>query len=81
MMLVYGGNPDIDCGSFHTRSSPLLAVYFGEGWSAKAIRSFHADRHFWSQEVDFHIGVGLALTAVDHLVGIGYSFRFHRIRG
>jgi hypothetical protein len=33
------------------------------------------------QQIDFHIGVGLLLAAVDHLVGIGYSFRFQRIRG
>jgi hypothetical protein len=32
------------------------------------------------QQIDFHVGVGLSSAAVDHLVGIGYSFRFRAIR-
>jgi len=32
------------------------------------------------QQIDFHVGVGLSSAAVDHLVGIGYSFRFDAIR-
>jgi hypothetical protein len=32
------------------------------------------------QQIDFHVGVGLSSAAVDHLVGIGYSFRFQAIR-
>jgi hypothetical protein len=28
------------------------------------------------QQIDFHVGVGLSSAAVDHLIGIGYSFRF-----
>jgi Putative MetA-pathway of phenol degradation len=28
------------------------------------------------QQIDFHAGVGLSSAAVDHLLGIGYSFRF-----
>jgi len=28
------------------------------------------------QQIDFHIGVGLSSAAVDHLIGIGYSFLF-----
>lgn len=28
------------------------------------------------QQVDFHFGVGLLPASVDHVVGIGYSFRF-----
>ncbi len=32
------------------------------------------------QQIDFHVGVGLSSAAVDHLVGIGYSFRFQTIR-
>lgn len=31
------------------------------------------------QQIDFHVGVGLSSAAVDHLVGIGYSFRFQAI--
>jgi hypothetical protein len=32
------------------------------------------------QQIDFHVGVGLSSAAVDHFVGIGYSFRFQTIR-
>ncbi len=32
------------------------------------------------QQIDFHVGVGLSSGAVDHLVGIGYSFRLQAIR-
>jgi hypothetical protein len=28
------------------------------------------------QQVDFHFGVGLSPAAVDHIIGVGYSFRF-----
>lgn len=35
-----------------------------------------AKRH----QLDFHVGVGLSSYAVDHLIGIGYSFRFRAIR-
>ncbi len=32
------------------------------------------------QQIDFHVGFGLAAAAVDHIVGVGYSFRFQAIR-
>jgi hypothetical protein len=32
------------------------------------------------QQIDFHVGVGLSSAAVDHLIGIGYSFRIQVIR-
>ena len=32
------------------------------------------------QQIDFHAGVGRLSAAVDHLVGIRYSFRFQAIR-
>lgn len=32
------------------------------------------------QQIDFHVGVGLSSAAVDHLIGIGYSFRIQAIR-
>jgi len=35
-----------------------------------------AKRH----QLDFHFGVGLSSAAVDHFIGIGYSFRFQAIR-
>jgi hypothetical protein len=31
------------------------------------------------QQIDFHVGVGLSSAAVDHIVGVGYSFRFQAI--
>ena len=31
------------------------------------------------QQIDFHVGVGLSSAAVDHLIGIGYSFWFQAI--
>jgi len=33
------------------------------------------------QQIDFHFGVGLTPAAVDHFIGIGYSFRFRLTRG
>jgi hypothetical protein len=29
-----------------------------------------------NQQIDVHFGVGLSSAAVDHLIGVGYSFRF-----
>jgi hypothetical protein len=31
------------------------------------------------QQLDFHFGVGLSSAAVDHFIGIGYSFRFQAL--
>ena len=31
------------------------------------------------QQIDFHVSVGLSSAAVDHLIGVGYSFRFQAI--
>ena len=34
------------------------------------------------QQLDFHLGVGLTSAAVNHFIGVGYSFRFrafHRV--
>jgi len=31
------------------------------------------------QQLDFHFGVGLSSAAVDHLIGVGYSFRFQAL--
>jgi hypothetical protein len=32
------------------------------------------------QQIDFHVGAGLSRAAVDHFVGVGYSFRFQTRR-
>jgi Putative MetA-pathway of phenol degradation len=33
-----------------------------------------------NQQIDMHVGVGLSSAAVDHLIGVGYSFRFAAFR-
>jgi hypothetical protein len=30
--------------------------------------------------LDLHVGFGLSSAAVDHFVGVGYSFRFQAVR-
>jgi len=32
------------------------------------------------QQIDFHVGAGLSSAAVDHLIGVGYSFRLQVFR-
>jgi hypothetical protein len=32
------------------------------------------------QQIDFHVGVGLSSAAVNHFIGVGYSFRFQGFR-
>lgn len=32
------------------------------------------------QQLDFHVGVGLSAAAVDHFIGVGYSFRLRALR-
>jgi hypothetical protein len=32
------------------------------------------------QQIDFHVGVGLSSAAVDHIIGVGYSFRIQATR-
>jgi hypothetical protein len=32
------------------------------------------------QQVDIHFGIGLSAAAIDHFIGIGYSFRFQALR-
>jgi Putative MetA-pathway of phenol degradation len=32
------------------------------------------------QQIDFHFGVGLSSATLNHIVGVGYSFRFQAIR-
>jgi len=32
------------------------------------------------QQIDLHVGVGLSAAAVDHFVGVGYSFRLQAVR-
>jgi hypothetical protein len=52
-------------GDFPEQGGPRHLLHFGSAWKLTP-----------NQQVDVHIGVGLSTAAVDHLVGVGYSFRF-----
>ena len=52
-------------GRFPERGGPQQLLHFGTALKI-------AKRH----QLDFHVGVGLSSAAVDHFVGVGYSFRF-----
>jgi hypothetical protein len=56
-------------GDFPERGGSRQVLHFGT-----AIKL--AERH----QLDFHFGVGLSPAAVDHFIGIGYSFRFQATR-
>jgi len=56
-------------GDFPENRGPRHLLHFG---TALKIRE--------KQQIDFHVGVGLSSAAVDHFIGVGYSFRFQAIR-
>jgi len=56
-------------GDFPERGGPRHLLHFGT--------SYKVTQH---QQVDLHVGVGLSSAAVDHFVGIGYSFRLQAFR-
>jgi hypothetical protein len=56
-------------GDFPESSGSRQLLHFGTALKL-------AKRH----QLDFHFGVGLSSAAVDHFIGIGYSFRFPAIR-
>lgn len=56
-------------GDFPQRGGPRHLLHFGASYKI-------APR----QQVDVHYGVGLSSAAVDHFLGIGYSFRFQVLR-
>jgi outer membrane putative beta-barrel porin/alpha-amylase len=51
-------------GDFPERGGPRHLAHFGTAYKV-------APR----QQIDFHVGVGLSSAAVDHFIGVGYSFR------
>ncbi|MGP0019832.1 MAG: transporter [Candidatus Sulfotelmatobacter sp.] len=51
-------------GDFPENGGPRYLLHFG---TALKIAK--------QQQIDFHVGVGLSSAAVDHIIGIGYSFR------
>ncbi|HXP88403.1 MAG TPA: transporter [Bryobacteraceae bacterium] len=52
-------------GDFPQAGGPRHLLHFGTAY--KITRQ---------QQLDLHVGVGLSAAAVDHFIGIGYSFRF-----
>jgi len=56
-------------GDFPEQGRPRHLVHFGAAFKP-------APR----QQIDFHVGIGLSSAAVDHFIGIGYSFRLQALR-
>lgn len=56
-------------GDFPQRGSPQHLLHVGTAYKITS-----------RQQLDFHIGWGLSSAAVDHFVGIGYSFQFQVVR-
>jgi hypothetical protein len=56
-------------GDFPQRGGPRNLLHFGATYKI-------APRH----QLDIHLGIGLSSAAIDHFVGIGYSFRFQALR-
>ena len=52
-------------GDFPQAGGPRHLLHFGTAYKIRP-----------QQQLDFHVGVGLSAAAVDHFVGIGYSFCF-----
>ena len=56
----------VEYGGFYPqRGGPQHLVHFGSSFKLTV-----------RQQVDFHVGWGLSAAAVDHFIGVGYSFRF-----
>jgi len=51
-------------GDFPERGGPRHLLHFGTAYKLTP-----------QQQLDLHVGVGLSAAAVDHFVGVGYSFR------
>jgi hypothetical protein len=56
-------------GRFPESGGPQHLLHFGTAYKITK-----------RQQIDFHAGVGLSSAAVDHFIGIGYSFRFQALR-
>jgi hypothetical protein len=52
-------------GDFPEHGAPRHLLHFGTAYKLGPL-----------QQVDLHVGAGLSRAAVDHFIGIGYSFRF-----
>jgi hypothetical protein len=56
-------------GDFPERGGPRRLVHFGTAYKPTP----------W-QQIDLHAGVGVSSAAVDHFIGVGYSFRLQAVR-
>ena len=56
-------------GDFPERGGPRHLGHFGTAYKLTP-----------RQQIDFHVGVGLSSAAVDHFIGVGYSFRLPVVR-
>jgi hypothetical protein len=56
-------------GDFPEQGGPRQLVHFGTAYKP-------APHH----QLDLHVGWGLSSAAVDHFIGVGYSFRFQAVR-
>jgi hypothetical protein len=56
-------------GDFSQYGGPRHLAHFGT-----------AHRPTPHQQLDLHVGVGLSAAAVDHFIGVGYSFRLQTLR-
>ena len=50
---------------FPERGGPRHLLHFGTAYKLGRLH-----------QLDFHVGAGLSRAAVDHFIGVGYSFRF-----
>jgi hypothetical protein len=56
-------------GDFPQRGGPRHLLHFGAAYKITP-----------HNQLDIHYGIGLSSAAVDHFIGIGYSFRFQAVR-
>jgi hypothetical protein len=56
-------------GDFPEQGAPRHLVHFGTAWKLTP-----------HQQLDLHAGWGLSAAAVDHFIGVGYSFRVQVVR-
>jgi hypothetical protein len=56
-------------GDFPEQGGPRHLVHFGTAYKPTS-----------RQQLDLHVGLGLSSAAVDHFIGVGYSFRWQAAR-
>ena len=56
-------------GDFPEQGGPRHLIHFGTAYKPTP-----------HQQLDLHFGLGLSSAAVDHFIGVGYSFRLQAVR-